>query len=184
MGGKLLDNATIVNFGLNLTDSCMNTYNTPTGIGGGGFAFVTADGKGTPPNSAAQQAEFKSFGFYNTCVFLIAYGEAPSESASAAITVGTCARRSSRQVLKSFLSHTLPLTIWVAECSLRVARDGRPEISIVVSSDSGVAFLTIIPHQMGGGCPSKYHQVREGPRRIHFLERRDPNRSFDGQPRR
>ncbi|KAJ7234110.1 seven-hairpin glycosidase [Mycena rebaudengoi] len=66
MGGKLLDNATIVNFGLNLTDSCMNTYNTPTGIGGGGFAFVTADGKGTPPNSAAQQAEFKSFGFYNT----------------------------------------------------------------------------------------------------------------------
>ncbi|KAJ7851200.1 seven-hairpin glycosidase [Mycena leptocephala] len=66
MGGKLLDNATIVNFGLNLTDSCMNTYNTPTGIGGGGFAFVTADGKGTPPSSAAQQAEFNSFGFYNT----------------------------------------------------------------------------------------------------------------------
>ncbi|KAF7364649.1 alpha-1,2-Mannosidase [Mycena venus] len=66
MGGKLLDNATIVNFGLNITDSCMNTYNTPTGIGGGGFAFVTADGKGTPPSSAAQQAEFNSFGFYNT----------------------------------------------------------------------------------------------------------------------
>ncbi|KAJ7256730.1 seven-hairpin glycosidase [Mycena rebaudengoi] len=65
MGGKLLDNATIVNFGLNLTDSCMNTYNTPTGIGGGEFAFVTADGKGTPPSSAAQQAEFNSFGFYN-----------------------------------------------------------------------------------------------------------------------
>jgi hypothetical protein len=71
MGGKLLDNATIVNFGLNITDSCMNTYNTPTGIGGGGFAFVTADGKGTPPSSAAQQAEFNSFGFYNTCVFYI-----------------------------------------------------------------------------------------------------------------
>ncbi|KAJ6533532.1 glycoside hydrolase [Mycena capillaripes] len=66
MGGKLFDNATIVNFGLNITDSCMNTYNTPTGIGGGGFAFVTADGKGTPPSSAAQQAEFNSFGFYNT----------------------------------------------------------------------------------------------------------------------
>ncbi|KAJ7212352.1 seven-hairpin glycosidase [Mycena rebaudengoi] len=65
MGGKLLDNATIVNFGLNLTDSCMNTYNTPTGIGGGEFAFVTADGKGTPPSSAAQPAEFNSFGFYN-----------------------------------------------------------------------------------------------------------------------
>ncbi|KAJ6453651.1 seven-hairpin glycosidase [Mycena vitilis] len=66
MGGKLLNNATIVNLGLNITDSCMNTYNTPTGMGGGGFAFVTADGKGTPPSSAAQQAEFNSFGFYNT----------------------------------------------------------------------------------------------------------------------
>ncbi|KAK6987457.1 alpha-1,2-mannosidase [Favolaschia claudopus] len=66
MGGKLLNNATIVNYGLNLTDSCMNTYNTPTGIGGGGFAFVTADGKGTPPGTAVQQAEFNQFGFYNT----------------------------------------------------------------------------------------------------------------------
>ncbi|KAJ7189140.1 seven-hairpin glycosidase [Mycena filopes] len=66
MGGKLLDNATIVNIGLNITDSCMNTYNTPTGLGGGGFAFVDATGAGTPPSSAAQQAEFNSFGFYNT----------------------------------------------------------------------------------------------------------------------
>lgn len=29
MGGKLLGNTTIVNYGLNITDSCMNTYNTP-----------------------------------------------------------------------------------------------------------------------------------------------------------
>jgi mannosyl-oligosaccharide alpha-1,2-mannosidase len=100
MGGKLLDNATIVNFGLNLTDSCMNTYNTPTGIGGGGFAFVTADGKGTPPSSAAQQAEFNSFGFYNTCVFYFLCAEARTDWACVAIIAGTCAQRLSRRVLK------------------------------------------------------------------------------------
>ncbi|KAJ6600240.1 glycoside hydrolase [Mycena sp. CBHHK59/15] len=66
LGGKLLDNDTIVNFGLNITDSCTNTYNTPTGMGGGAFAFVTADGQGTPPSNPVEEAEFNSFGFYNT----------------------------------------------------------------------------------------------------------------------
>lgn len=28
MGGKLLGNQTIVNYGLNITDSCMDTYTT------------------------------------------------------------------------------------------------------------------------------------------------------------
>ncbi|KAJ6459874.1 seven-hairpin glycosidase [Mycena sanguinolenta] len=65
LGGKLLNNDTIVNFGLNITDSCINTYNTPTGMGGGAFAFVTADGQGTPPSNSVEEAEFNSFGFYN-----------------------------------------------------------------------------------------------------------------------
>ncbi|KAJ6490890.1 hypothetical protein C8R45DRAFT_928723 [Mycena sanguinolenta] len=56
----------IVNFGLKINDSCKNTYHTRTGMGGGAFAFVRADGQGTPPSNAIEEAGFDSFGFYNT----------------------------------------------------------------------------------------------------------------------
>ncbi|KAH7096529.1 seven-hairpin glycosidase [Auriculariales sp. MPI-PUGE-AT-0066] len=65
MGGKLLDNDTIVQAGIRMTDACVNTYaSTATGIGPEGFAWVSADGNEGP--SAAQTAFNNIHGFYVT----------------------------------------------------------------------------------------------------------------------
>ncbi|RDB30027.1 putative mannosyl-oligosaccharide alpha-1,2-mannosidase 1B [Hypsizygus marmoreus] len=68
-GGKLLNNETIVDYGLQLVDACWNTYaSTATGIGPEGFAYITADGNftgGSTP-SASQLAFNEKNGFYIT----------------------------------------------------------------------------------------------------------------------
>ncbi|KAF7305092.1 alpha-1,2-Mannosidase [Mycena kentingensis (nom. inval.)] len=48
LGGKLLNNQTIVDWGLKLVDGCINTYkSTATGIGPEGFAYIASDGNFT-----------------------------------------------------------------------------------------------------------------------------------------
>ncbi|KAF5311116.1 hypothetical protein D9619_007982 [Psilocybe cf. subviscida] len=69
LGGKLLNNQTIVNAALDLVDACWNTYSsTATGIGPEQFAFVSSDGSytGGPSPSAADTAFNKAKGFYIT----------------------------------------------------------------------------------------------------------------------
>jgi len=69
LGGKLLNNDTIVNIGLNLTDACWNTYaSTATGIGPEIFAFSSADGNYTGGSApTADQVNFyNQHGFYIT----------------------------------------------------------------------------------------------------------------------
>jgi len=69
LGGKLLNNQTIVNYGLQLTDACWNTYQgTLTGIGPETFAYESSDGDftgGSAP-TAAQAKFYKKHGFYIT----------------------------------------------------------------------------------------------------------------------
>jgi len=68
-GGKLLNNATIVNIGLQLVDACWNTYaSTATGIGPEAFAFISADGNFTGGGTlSASQIDFNAKnGFYIT----------------------------------------------------------------------------------------------------------------------
>jgi mannosyl-oligosaccharide alpha-1,2-mannosidase len=65
MGGKLLNRDDIVQWGLKITDGCMSTYNTPTGLGPGGWAFKGADGGGSDP-PAAQKTFYAQNGFYVT----------------------------------------------------------------------------------------------------------------------
>ncbi|KAH0580813.1 hypothetical protein H2248_011972 [Termitomyces sp. 'cryptogamus'] len=68
-GGKLLNNDTIVNIGLQLADACWNTYaSTQTGIGPESFAFISSDGNftgGTPANVADLKFNAQH-GFYIT----------------------------------------------------------------------------------------------------------------------
>ncbi|KAG6901597.1 hypothetical protein C0995_010157 [Termitomyces sp. Mi166 len=69
LGGKLLNNDTIVNIGLQLADACWNTYaSTETGIGPESFAYISFDGGftgGSPPDS--DELEFNAkHGFYIT----------------------------------------------------------------------------------------------------------------------
>ncbi|KAJ6623543.1 glycoside hydrolase family 47 protein [Mycena sp. CBHHK59/15] len=67
LGGKLLNNETIVSYGLALVDGCMNTYKgTLTGIGPEGFAYASADGNYTsfPDPSADDLAFYNEHGFY------------------------------------------------------------------------------------------------------------------------
>ncbi|KAI0032457.1 glycoside hydrolase family 47 protein [Vararia minispora EC-137] len=69
LGGRLLNNETIVNIGLRLNDGCWNTYSsTATGIGPDGFAFASADGDytGEQPPTTAQRAFYNKNGFYIT----------------------------------------------------------------------------------------------------------------------
>jgi mannosyl-oligosaccharide alpha-1,2-mannosidase len=54
-----------VQWGLNLTDACMTTYSTPTGLGPGAWAFTATDGGGGSP-PAAQAAFAKQHGFWIT----------------------------------------------------------------------------------------------------------------------
>ncbi|KAF8183135.1 glycoside hydrolase family 47 protein [Pholiota molesta] len=52
LGGKMLNNQTVIDIGLQLTDACWNTYaSTATGIGPESFAFVSSDGSYTGDNS-------------------------------------------------------------------------------------------------------------------------------------
>ncbi|KAJ3510034.1 hypothetical protein NLJ89_g4901 [Agrocybe chaxingu] len=68
-GGRLLNNDTIVQIGLDLVDGCWNTYaRTATKIGPERFAYIAADGNftgGNPP-SAAQLAFYQNTGYYIT----------------------------------------------------------------------------------------------------------------------
>ncbi|KAG6919820.1 hypothetical protein DXG01_000324 [Tephrocybe rancida] len=69
LGGKLLNNDTIVNFGLELVDACWNTYaSTATGIGPEAFSFISSDGNFTGGSSiSSSQANFNAKnGFYIT----------------------------------------------------------------------------------------------------------------------
>ncbi|KAF5357263.1 hypothetical protein D9756_006499 [Leucocoprinus leucothites] len=67
LGGRMLNNQTIVDVALQLVDSCWNTYaSTATGIGPEVFAFTSDDGSytGRVPPSQAQQNFNKEHGFY------------------------------------------------------------------------------------------------------------------------
>ncbi|KAJ7221272.1 glycoside hydrolase, partial [Mycena pura] len=68
VGGKLLEDQTIVDIALQLNDGCWNTYaSTETGIGPESFAFISADGNFTgSPLTAQQLAYYESHGFYTT----------------------------------------------------------------------------------------------------------------------
>ncbi|KAF8889712.1 glycoside hydrolase family 47 protein [Infundibulicybe gibba] len=68
-GGKLLNNQTIVDIGLQLVDACWNTYaSTATGIGPETFSFISADGDftGGGDPSPDQLAFNAKHGFYIT----------------------------------------------------------------------------------------------------------------------
>ncbi|KAJ7163478.1 glycoside hydrolase family 47 protein [Mycena crocata] len=69
LGGKLLQNQTIIDIALKLNDGCWNTYaGTATGIGPENFAFISSDGNFTGGDSIApdQQAFYNKHGFYIT----------------------------------------------------------------------------------------------------------------------
>ncbi|KAM5534000.1 hypothetical protein V8D89_012320 [Ganoderma adspersum] len=68
MGGRLLNNQTIVNLGLELNEGCWNTYaSTVTGIGPEAFAYFSSDGNytGSTP-STAQRVFYNQHGFFIT----------------------------------------------------------------------------------------------------------------------
>ncbi|KAF8551640.1 glycoside hydrolase family 47 protein [Imleria badia] len=69
LGGKLTNNDTIFNIGLQLTDACWNTYaSTATGIGPEEFAYISSDGNytgGSPP-TADQIQFYNEHGYYIT----------------------------------------------------------------------------------------------------------------------
>ncbi|KAH7886959.1 glycoside hydrolase family 47 protein [Phlebopus sp. FC_14] len=69
VGGKLTNNDTLVDVGLQLTDACWNTYaSTATGIGPEAFAYISSDGDytGGPPPNAEQSQFYNDHGFYIT----------------------------------------------------------------------------------------------------------------------
>nr|VWP00856.1 Cytochrome P450 monooxygenase BOT1 (EC (Botrydial biosynthesis cluster protein 1) (Calcineurin-dependent protein 5) [Ganoderma boninense] len=68
MGGRLLNNRTIVNIGINLNEACWNTYaSTTTGIGPEAFAFFSSDGNYTGSSPSAEQVAFyEQHGFFIT----------------------------------------------------------------------------------------------------------------------
>ncbi|KAG5635310.1 hypothetical protein H0H81_011772, partial [Sphagnurus paluster] len=71
-GGKLLNNQTIVDIGLQLVDACWNTYaSTATGIGPEGFAFISSDGEFGGSPSAADRIFHDAHGFYITSNYYI-----------------------------------------------------------------------------------------------------------------
>ncbi|KAF8837975.1 glycoside hydrolase family 47 protein [Paxillus ammoniavirescens] len=69
LGGKLTNNDTLVNIGLQLTDACWNTYaSTATGIGPEEFAYISSDGNytgGSAPDEEQLQF-YNEHGFYIT----------------------------------------------------------------------------------------------------------------------
>ncbi|KAM5534007.1 hypothetical protein V8D89_012327 [Ganoderma adspersum] len=68
MGGRLLNNQTIVNLGLDLNEACWNTYaSTATGIGPESFAYFSSDGNYTGSTPSAEQVAFyNQHGFFIT----------------------------------------------------------------------------------------------------------------------
>ncbi|KAF8194771.1 glycoside hydrolase family 47 protein [Mycena galopus ATCC 62051] len=69
LGGKLLQNQTIIDIALQLNDGCWNTYaSTETGIGPETFAFISSDGNftGGSPITDEQLAFYNEHGFYIT----------------------------------------------------------------------------------------------------------------------
>ncbi|PIL23449.1 hypothetical protein GSI_14760 [Ganoderma sinense ZZ0214-1] len=68
MGGRLLNNRTIVNIGIDLNEACWNTYaSTATGIGPEVFAFFSSDGNYTGSDPSAEQVAFyNQHGFFIT----------------------------------------------------------------------------------------------------------------------
>ncbi|KIK58077.1 glycoside hydrolase family 47 protein [Collybiopsis luxurians FD-317 M1] len=66
LGGKLLNNDTIVNIGLQLADACWNTYaSTATGIGPESFAFIAPIGTFQQP-TRQEQTFYNEHGFFIT----------------------------------------------------------------------------------------------------------------------
>ncbi|KAH6877379.1 glycoside hydrolase [Coprinopsis sp. MPI-PUGE-AT-0042] len=67
-GGKLTNNQTIVDYGLELLEGCWNTYNsTASGIGPESFGFISEEGEfngDTTPITDAQRAFYNESGFY------------------------------------------------------------------------------------------------------------------------
>ncbi|TFK22434.1 seven-hairpin glycosidase [Coprinopsis marcescibilis] len=67
-GGKLINNETIVNYGLDLVEGCWNTYsNTPSGIGPESFGYASSEGEysgDTEPISDKQREFYNRTGFY------------------------------------------------------------------------------------------------------------------------
>ncbi|KAJ7616955.1 seven-hairpin glycosidase [Mycena polygramma] len=69
LGGKLVQNETIVQYGLDLNEGCWNTYaSTETGLGPERFSWISADGNytGDVPPTADQLAFNEEHGFYVT----------------------------------------------------------------------------------------------------------------------
>ncbi|KAF8190449.1 glycoside hydrolase family 47 protein [Pholiota molesta] len=69
MGGRLLNNQTIVNIALELVDACWNTYaGDATGIGPEAFAYISSDGNftGGDPITAEQLTFYNKHGYYIT----------------------------------------------------------------------------------------------------------------------
>ncbi|KAJ7672429.1 glycoside hydrolase family 47 protein [Mycena polygramma] len=69
LGGKLLQNQTLIDIALDLNEGCWNTYaSTVTGIGPEAFAFISPDGNYTGGNgiSASQLAFYNQHGYYIT----------------------------------------------------------------------------------------------------------------------
>ncbi|KAF9485017.1 seven-hairpin glycosidase [Pholiota conissans] len=69
MGGRLLNNQTIVDIALQLVDACWNTYaGDATGIGPEAFAYISTDGNftGGDSPSADQLAFYAEHGYYIT----------------------------------------------------------------------------------------------------------------------
>ncbi|KAJ7069697.1 glycoside hydrolase family 47 protein [Mycena amicta] len=66
LGGKLLQNQTIIDIALDLNEGCWNTYaGTATGIGPESFAFIGKDGNFTGSSiSASQIAFYNRHGYY------------------------------------------------------------------------------------------------------------------------
>ncbi|KAI1787578.1 glycoside hydrolase family 47 protein [Ganoderma leucocontextum] len=66
MGGRLLNNQTIVNLGLDLNEGCWNTYaSTATGIGPESFGYFSSDGNYTGSTPSADQIAFyNEHGFF------------------------------------------------------------------------------------------------------------------------
>ncbi|KAK7042566.1 alpha-1,2-mannosidase [Favolaschia claudopus] len=69
LGGKLLQNQTIIDIALELNEGCWNTYaGTATGIGPEAFAYISDDGSFTGGNSpsTAQMNFYNQHGYYIT----------------------------------------------------------------------------------------------------------------------
>ena len=66
LGGKALKDNSLIEFGLNLTESCYRTcYNTATGLGPEIFAWIPTNGKESLFMSRKQRKMSRLAGFYS-----------------------------------------------------------------------------------------------------------------------